>query len=180
MEDEQERLEQLFLTNGFNDFRWINPEGIVVSQWVRMKCRFGCEEYGRNASCPPNLPSVPECDAFFKEYKRAVILHFRKGVHSGEELKKWVRELQAGLLKLEKEVFLSGYHKAFILLVDCCSLCSDCARERENCKNPKLSRPTAEALAVDVYRTARFVGYSIEVRSDFSQDMDRYAILLIE
>ena len=54
-------LEEKFLEKGFDDFKWIDPKKIVVSQWVRMKCIFGCWEYGRNASCPPNTPSVSEC-----------------------------------------------------------------------------------------------------------------------
>lgn len=180
MEGEPGRLEQAFQRHGFDDFRWIDPESITVAQWVRMKCRFGCEEYGKNASCPPNLPSVAECEAFFKEYKHAVIFHFKKGVRSIEELKKWVKVLHLRLVKLEREIFLSGYLKAFVLMVDNCCLCPECAGERQFCKNPKQSRPTVEALAVDVYQTVRRAGYPIEVRSDFSQEMDRYAILLVE
>ena len=33
---------------------------------------------------------------------------------------------------------------------------------------------------MDVYQTVRRAGYPIEVRSDFSQEMDRYAVLLVE
>jgi predicted metal-binding protein len=38
----QQELEELFRQHGFTDFRWIDPQRIVVSQWVRMKCMFGC------------------------------------------------------------------------------------------------------------------------------------------
>ncbi|HIJ41395.1 MAG TPA: hypothetical protein HPP90_10015 [Deltaproteobacteria bacterium] len=29
---------------------------------MRMKCTFWCGEYGHNATCPPNTPSVAECE----------------------------------------------------------------------------------------------------------------------
>jgi predicted metal-binding protein len=141
---------------------------------------FGCNEYGKNASCPPNVPPIPDCDRFFREYQRAVIIHLEKQVSSQEELRHWVKGIHASLLKMEKEVFLSGYEKAFILLIDSCCLCSKCTPKREQCKNPKQSRPTVEALGVDVYKTARSVGYHIQVKSDLSQVMDRYALFMVE
>ncbi|MCJ7619933.1 MAG: DUF2284 domain-containing protein, partial [Anaerolineae bacterium] len=59
--NEHEELESLFKKHGYTDFKWIEPKDIVVAQWVRLKCTFGCGEYGRNAACPPNVPSVEEC-----------------------------------------------------------------------------------------------------------------------
>ena len=73
---ERTELETLFARHGYTDFKWINPQAIVVAQWVRLKCTFGCANYGRNASCPPNVPAVAECRRFFDEYSRAVIFHF--------------------------------------------------------------------------------------------------------
>jgi hypothetical protein len=43
-----------------------------------------------------------------------------------------------------------------------------------------LSRPTPEAMSVDVFATVRQVGYPIEVLSDTSQKMNRYSFLMIE
>ena len=45
------------------------------------------------------------------------------------------------------------------------------AREKERSvrsKEPRLARPTPEAMAIDVYTTVRWVGYPIEVLSDYS------------
>ena len=36
--DKREELEALFHKRGYTNFKWIEPEKIVVSQWVRMKC----------------------------------------------------------------------------------------------------------------------------------------------
>jgi predicted metal-binding protein len=45
------KIVSIFKKNGFDDYAWIDPKRIVVSQWVRLKCMFGYEEYGC-ATCP--------------------------------------------------------------------------------------------------------------------------------
>ena len=72
----RQTLDTIFKEKGYSDYKWIDPQKIIVSQWVRMKCKFGCGEYGRGGACPPNTPSVAECEQFFIEYSDAVILHF--------------------------------------------------------------------------------------------------------
>jgi predicted metal-binding protein len=176
----REELESLFRKHGYTDFKWIKPEDIIVSQWVRMKCMFGCAEYGSNASCPPNVPSVKECRQFFADYATAAIFHFQKMVDKPEDRFAWTREVNQALLKLERVVFLSGYYKAFLLFMDSCGICADCAGARGECKSPKLARPTPEAMAVDVFATGRRYGYPIEVLTDHSEQMNRYAFLMIE
>lgn len=44
---DREALESIFKKYGFDDFKWINPKDVVVSQWVRMKCMFGQRCYIR-------------------------------------------------------------------------------------------------------------------------------------
>lgn len=174
------QLEALFAKHGFTDFKWIDPHQIVVAQWVRMKCIFGCDDYGRNASCPPNTPSVAECRRFFDEYNAAAIFHFEKRVSKPEDRHAWTKGIDQELLKLERAVFLAGHQKAFLLFVNNCSMCGKCAGTRQECKHPQSARPTGEAMAVDVYSTVRQVGYPIQVLPDYDQAMNRYAFLLIE
>ena len=173
-------LEALFAQHGYTDFRWIKPEDIVVSQWVRMKCTFGCGEYGKNATCPPNVPSVSECRRFFDEYSAAVIFHFERKVDKPEDRHAWSRGVNQELVKLERAVFVAGYQKAFLLYMDSCCICTECPGKREECKNPRSARPSPESMAIDVFSTVRQYGYPIGVLSDYSQAMNRYAFLLIE
>jgi len=77
-------------------------------------------------------------------------------------------------------VFVSGFEKAFLLFMDTCTLCEECAGERENCKHPRQARPAPEALAMDVFSTVRQYGFPINVLPDYSQEMNRYAFLMIE
>jgi len=177
---QRQELEGLFRGRGFDDFRWIEPASIVVAEWVRMKCLFGCGEYGRNASCPPNAPPVADCARFFREYSEAVLFHFAKTVAKPEDRHAWTREIGERLVDLERDVFVAGNFKAFLLRLDSCSLCEPCPGRRSACKEPRRARPTPEALAVDVFTTVRAAGYPIRVLSDYTQEMNRYAILLVE
>ena len=176
----REELEALFQKYGYRNYKWIDPVEIVVSQWVRMKCMFGCGEYGHNACCPPNIPSVSECASFFREYTDAVIFHFGKKVDKPEDRHAWTKKVNLKLVKLEREVFISGYERAFLLYMDSCGICAECTGERGQCKEPRLSRPAPEAMSVDVFATVRKIGYPIEVCKDYSVSMNRYAFLMIE
>jgi predicted metal-binding protein len=173
-------LETLFEGYGFVDYKWIDPKEIVVAQWVRVKCMFGCPNYGRKAACPPNTPSVTECERFFKEYKQAVIFHLHVQFDTPENRFNWYKKMTLKLSKLEREVFLSGFEKAFFLLFGGCPLCKDCGIERSFCRQPEKARPAPEALAVDVYSTVKKLGYPISVRTEQTQAMDRYVFLLVK
>jgi len=175
-----QELEALFRKRGYRDFKWLDPKKIVVSQWVRMKCMFGCPEYGRGGCCPPQTPSVAECERFFREYSRAVVFRFEKKVDQPEDRHAWTRKVNAKLSKLEREVFVSGYERAFLLFMDTCHSCGECTGERVKCQAPRVARPAPEALAVDVYSTVRQLGYPVQVLADYSEAMNRYAFLLVD
>ncbi len=173
-------LEKIARQHGFTDFRWIDPKTITVSQWVRIKCEYGCPNYGRIASCPPNTPTVEECRQFFAEYSTAMVFHFQQVIADTRKRRAWSAKTNLGLSKVEREVFLAGYPKAFMLFQAACRLCDDCVATRAECKKPDLSRPTPEAMAVDVFATVRQLGYPIEVLTDRSDQMNRYGFLMVE
>jgi predicted metal-binding protein len=176
----RESLNKIFFEHGYADFKWMEPADIVVGQLVRMKCTFGCDEYGKTATCPPHVPSIEECRRFFAEYRHGVILHFEKSLDKPEDRHAWSRDMNRKLLALERAVFLSGFPKTFLLFMDSCGLCSECAGTRAECKLPLEARPSPEALGMDVFSTVRKYGYPIEVLADYDRTMHRYAFLLIE
>ncbi|MCK5022266.1 MAG: DUF2284 domain-containing protein, partial [Candidatus Pacebacteria bacterium] len=164
-------------TNGFLDFKWINPKEIVVSQWVRVKCEFGCSDYGLG-TCPPNTPTVKDCRDFFNEYENGIIIRLTKTADKDKYPSDWSKEMTNKLLYIERQVFLKGYYKAFLFNQTCCSLCNDCTGNRLDCKDKKRSRPSPESFAVDVYQTVRNNGMEINVVSENPSEMNRIAILL--
>jgi len=173
-------LESIFERHDCADFKWIDPREIVVAQWVRMKCTFACSSYSRNATCPPNVPSVTDCRAFFQEYACGVLFRFSHSVERPEDRKPWMRKVLKCLMQVEREVFLAGNPKAFLLPPDNCSLCTDCPGVLQECRHPGNIRPAPEAMAIDVFSTVRKYGYPIEVLTDYDQAMNRYGFLLVE
>lgn len=175
----REALQSKFVTEGFEEFRWIKAEEIVVSQWVRMKCMFGCDNYGC-ASCGPNVPTVAECERFFREYKDAVVFHIRKEAGKTNYPRDWVNEMNRRVADVEKAAFFAGYYRAFGMVMAKCRFCDPCMRVRSKCRKPLDARPTPEGLGVDVFATVRKIGYEIDVIYQPEACMNRYAILLVE
>jgi len=176
---EREQIEGLAQQRGFVDYRWLGRGQTVVAEWVRMKCTYGCPHYGQLGACPPNLPSVSACRRFFEEYEWGLVLHFAQRSPSREARHEWARQVNQRLLELEHAVFLAGYYKAFLLLMDTCRVCDSCAPTRAECANPRAARPTPEGMCVDVFTTVRKLGYPIEVLRDREEEMNRYAFLMI-
>ena len=172
-------IEKLAVAHGLKDFKWMDPGKIIVGHWVRMKCNFGCPGYGKRRTCPPYLPAVEECLKFFKEYKRGLFFHFVKRFKDPEMRHPWSKEVNQRMLNLEREVFLSGFEKAFMFPQAPCRLCENCPATGE-CLQPYQARPTLEAFGVDVYSTARMLGYPIRVVKDYHEEMNRYGLLLVE
>ena len=92
----------------------------------------------------------------------------------------WSRKINPKVLAFERDVFLMGFHKAFIFLPAPCNICSECKNEKSECGNPSLARPTLEGYCVDVFATARKFGYPIQVLREYGEEMNRYGALLIE
>ncbi len=152
----------LFCEARLTDYRWISPARIVIEQWVRFKCTWGCKHYGRRANCPPNQPSIAECERFVRGYTVAAVFHFSRAIRTDDEELEWLRQLNDMLYEAERKVFLSGFYKAFALYPGNCSLCQVCATTKAECSNRIKSRPGADSLGIDVFQTVRSVGFPIE------------------
>ena len=175
---DRNRIQHLARDLGYSDTRWISGGDVQVRQWVRFKCMFGCDSYGRKGGCPPAVPAIAECRELFREYDHVLVAHFTARFDNPDDRVAWSRETNRALLELERAVFLAGHHKALLLFMDECRLCADCPGTREGCHNPRQARSCPEALGVDVFATVRAAGYPIEVLTERSQEMNRYAFLL--
>jgi len=173
-------IEKMVKAHGIDDFKWISPKSIIPRRWVRTKCLYGCRRYGQKACCPPEVPSLAECREFFREFRRGLLFHIAKKLESPGMRFTWAREVNKQVLALEREVFLSGFYKAFVFNPSTCYLCDSCQSSKRECHFPFLARPTLEAFGVDVYATARKMGYPIQVLRGYEEEMNRYGLLLIE
>jgi predicted metal-binding protein len=96
----------------------------------------------------------------------------------------WSKKATNGLLgtlsKVEREIFLKDFGKAFLLFIDERQLCAQCPGTRQDCTNLAMARPCPESLGVDVFGTVRKYELPIRVLKDYDEQMDRYAFLLID
>jgi len=173
-------IEKLARVHNLKDFKWMDPRSIIPRHWVRQKCIFGCRSYGQKACCPPEVPSIAECRGMFSEYRYGLFYHLSKKFADPKDRFPWGREVNRQALAFEREVFLAGFHKAFIFTAAPCNICEACQRSKSQCRNPMLARPSLEAFGVDVYTTARKIGYSIHVIKGYEEETDRFGLLLVQ
>jgi predicted metal-binding protein len=145
----------------------IPAETVLTAPWVRMKCQFGCGGFNSSLCCPPHSPKPEETREVIACYRRALLIHCKSDVRPTKIV-----------LKLEREIFLDGFYKAFGLGAGPCRLCRTC--NLKECTRPDDARPSMEACGIDVFATARANGFPIEVVRDYSCDENRYGVVLIE
>ncbi len=128
------------LKNVHGDLKTISPGRIVVSEWVRFKCRYGCPAYGQTLSCPPFSPTPEETRRLLAEYKMAVLIHAQTSPDPSwtkEQYQSHVKECRSKLhrdaIEIERAAFLMGRYKALAMGVGPCDLCDICViKEKAN------------------------------------------------
>ncbi|MGB9202168.1 DUF2284 domain-containing protein [Methanobacterium sp.] len=184
-------LEKMAFRDGACIIMAINPDDVEVSNWVRLKCQYGCPSYGKKLSCPPYSPTPEDTRKVLKEYSKAYLIGYSGSIFKGygeekfgEIFPKALKQIRKSILELEKHSFLSGYYKSFTYgFCGPCTLCKQCSAENGDltCKLPKESRPSMEAAGMDVFKTVRNAGLELEVQNEVNQnDLRMYTLLLLE
>jgi predicted metal-binding protein len=156
----------------------MRAQDVVVAEWVRMKCLYGCDDGGKYRTCPPNAPSLDQIKRVVGEFERAILLEV--GPLSGaEKSDDESRRLNDAGLAMERELFLAGFHKAWLMGAGPCDICGACTRG-EDCPTPERARPSMEGCGLDVYATARNAGRQIEVVRTREDDYRFFALLLVD
>ncbi len=173
MEEDLERLCNLSVKFGASEAKPIKTEDIVVRNWVRLKCQYGCGGYGKRLTCPPYSPTPEEFKKVLDDYSRAILIKLKP--QEPEHERESPHEIA---VKLEREAFLSGHYSAFALGSGPCPYCEEC--NLEECVHPHLARPSMEACGVDVYATVRKAGFDLQVVKDRSETPTYFGLLLVQ
>jgi predicted metal-binding protein len=177
--DDYSQILKMVRMMGASDAKIIRSSQVVVRDWVRMKCRFGCDGYGKILTCPPFSPTPDEFRRVLAEYRWAALLKFE--VSSSKKLGQtlsYERNIHDLVVKMEREAFLNGYYAAFGLAAGPCPHCKEC--DLKECKHPFAARPSMEGCGVDVFATVRNAGFEIRVVKDKNEKPTFYALLLLE
>ena len=167
------------LALGCDRARVIDPSSVVVAQWVRMKCVYGCDEPGVSRTCPPDgAPALDDTRRLLTEFDRGILLGV--GPVTGDQRSdEESRRLNDAALALERELFLAGFHKTWTMGAGPCDICAACS-QGQPCPTPELARPSLEGCGVDVFTTVRHAGWEIEVVKDRDDEYRFFALVLVD
>jgi len=199
-------LVKLALETGAADAKIIPTTKVVIEDRVVLKCKVGCNHYGKTLACPPYTPSAEEFRKIVSEYNYAMFMKFKSRAEADPEvLKKLVvaetdptvskdvkekaakfwadwkddkRKMLQSVVDLEKAAMNKGYSLAISFVSGHCQLCEKCNIETKICAHPNLARLSEDAVGVNVKETAANAG--IEVTFPFAKNPESFALLLID
>ncbi|MGD0804892.1 MAG: DUF2284 domain-containing protein [Candidatus Bathyarchaeia archaeon] len=158
---------KLALDKGAVEAKIIPTSSIKTAAWTRLRCQYGCSNYGTNLCCPPFTPTADETQKAINEYSHALLVKFK----SLTDAKKIAPEI-------EKALFLDGKYKAFSFKGGGCGLCEKC--NLKTCVHAEQARPSMEGAGIDVYETVRGNGFSINVLNNKESQGSYFGLILIE
>ena len=155
--------------------RIVPTDEIPVDERVTMKCQIPlCFGYGVSANCPPNTIKPAELRTHLEKYRWAVFFVKEIPPEVVVRDKATIKERVAAYQDVYKIVngvesaaFYDGHYLAFGLGAGSCrhtfcSLQEDCAvMKGTKCRFSLRSRPSMEAVGIDVYKMVISAGWSI-------------------
>ncbi|MGA2404303.1 MAG: DUF2284 domain-containing protein [Syntrophobacteraceae bacterium] len=170
-----ERYRQKALELGASRAKIVRAAEIPVDERVPMKCQIPrCFGYGAGAQCPPNTMKPSELRELLKKYEWAVF--FVMDVPSGvivrdkatiKERVAAYQQMYSIVSEVESAAFYDGHYLAFGFAAGSCrhTFCGqlpDCqAMKGDKCRFSLKSRPSMEAVGIDVYKMVALAGWDI-------------------
>ncbi len=135
---------------GALEARLLPAKEIVFDDRSFLKCRFGCNRWGKYWTCPPNLELTREhfMDAF-RKYEQSIFIKV-PDPKLGQEI----------AVAIEKEAMLS-HGSMFSFAMAMCVQCEECAFP-DPCRYPHLARPSMDGYGVDIGKTLEPLGFKVE------------------
>ncbi len=160
---------------GASNARIVKAEEIPVDERIPMKCQIPrCFGYGAGAQCPPNTMKPAELRELLKKYESAVF--FIKDIPSEvivrdkatiKERVDAYQQMYTMVSEIESAAFYDGHYLAVGFAAGSCrhTLCGqlpDCqAMKGDKCRFSLKSRPSMEAVGIDVYKMVALAGWDI-------------------
>ena len=153
---------------GAVDAKIISAEQIVFDPRSHLKCRFGCNRWGRYWTCPPNLQlSHGQFQEGFRRYQHAMFIK-ALDPKQGQEIS----------VAIEKEAMLA-HNCPFSFALAMCVQCEACAFP-EPCRYPHLARPSMDGYGVDIGRTVKSIGFKVEFDKEGKRLPVWYVMVLLD
>ena len=79
-------LVKLALEKGAADAKIIPTDKVIVEDRVVLKCKVGCNHYGKTLACPPYTPTAEEFRKIVSEYSYAMFMKFTSNAQAEPEV----------------------------------------------------------------------------------------------
>lgn len=138
----------------------ILPSELVFDVKAKLKCTT-CDRYDQKHTCPPRIPNI-DYEKMMNTYNFGllVILKMKITKNNFDRIRKESTiKLHKTLLELEKKAFGMNNYYALSFIGGSCKLCNECGPK---CKYPKAARVPLESTGVDVVKTVKKQGISLE------------------
>jgi predicted metal-binding protein/2-polyprenyl-3-methyl-5-hydroxy-6-metoxy-1,4-benzoquinol methylase len=166
--DRNSRLMAKIRKLGFHSVNSLTTEDIQIPNWVDLRCRYGCANYGK-PHCPPNSLSPQKTREMLAAYSHCLLLEGTPPTGDFQRL----------VLQAEKEAFAAGCYKAIAFWAGPCSLCEKC-RAEEGCCQSRDARLSMEGAGIDVFATVQRAGIALRTLADRGDYVKYFAIVLLE
>lgn len=191
IEADLEALCKLAKELGATNVASFNAKDVIVDERVRLKCLVPpCDDLGLNLMCPPYVMSVQEFREILSKYKWALLIQIEATIstrmrneiqqtgdvaelYKSKEFSNLYNEafdpvrmkLHCIVNKVEAKANMLGYRFATGFKAGPCKLCPECTVKNSDriCKHPYQSRPSMEAVGIDVYETAKNAGLPFDI-----------------
>ncbi len=164
---------------GFTEAKFIHAPQIVTSRWVRLRCQYLCHHKRQSDVIPPFSPTTEEINDTLEEYKFGLMVRREVAIPLETDHQSLWGEFEQAMIEAENEAFIRGYGKAFAMAVGNCLFCHHDDSMRP-CDFAGKSRPTLEAVGVNLSDTLEMIGWSEYLVRDEDNAFQFFGILLLE
>ncbi len=160
-------LVDVALSLGCVEAKIIPTKNIMLGNWVKLQCQYGCSHFGKLFTCPPCTPNADDMSDILMDYQQALLIK----ASSAKDVHKIV-------LSLESRLKTQGEYKAFGLEALPCDLCEVCTVETQ-CQFPEEARPTLQACGIDVPQTVSGTGWDVATEHSPCSEAYPFGMVLI-
>jgi predicted metal-binding protein len=198
-------LKDLALQLGASEAKIIPTKNIIVENRVVLKCKIGCNNYGKTLMCPPYAPNIDDFRKTLTEYNYALVLKIKSQATATPETAQLLsknqndptltedqkqkitqfwnswnnerKQVLEKLRKIEKAAMNNGYPLALAFTTGTCILCDKCNTEQKICKHPTEARCSAQAVGINIMQTLQNAG--IPMTYPFQKNPESFGLVLI-
>ncbi|UYP44663.1 hypothetical protein NEF87_000948 [Candidatus Lokiarchaeum ossiferum] len=167
-------LQNLMIAEECFDYTLFSMDKLIITPKVRLKCMYGCQNYGIQRKCPPNDTLSPvQCIKYLKDYSNALLIRFVPDQDFGAPI-----NAQSILLEIERKAMLNNLRFALAVFPTHCHQCDLCHISQE-CAKPLQARPSISSLCIDILGTLEKLGLQQKILTSKDQPKEFYYLGLI-